>query len=440
MEIPDANRMTDFGKESKIKSKICVAFKVFGCKVNQYDTHALRTRAEELGFEVVSPDGDWDAMVVGTCAVTERALAKARRFANQALSKGMVVATGCAPRLCPDFFENPGGMGISAASPLEALDALRKLAGMDAQGSWDGHGIRKFFGHRRAFLKVGDGCPGGCTYCIIPMLRGPSRSRPPLELVAEAARLAGAGHPEIVLTAIHLGLYGRDLAPPSGLLPLLRMLESVPGVRRLRLSSIEILEVSDDLARFIAGSPLLAKHLHIPLQSGDGAVLGRMGRKYAPAEFLSRLARIREFMHDVSISTDVMTGFPGEDEASFRRTCEFVEEAGFSRLHVFPFSPRPGTRAWEWRDDPAVRAGNRRSAVLVDLGLRMADRFRRRFIGKEVEVLVEEEHAEAGRTVLSGKSSEYLSVSFEGMPGSLGRMVRVVPVATTENGLRGEMR
>jgi threonylcarbamoyladenosine tRNA methylthiotransferase MtaB len=321
----------------------------------------------------------------------------------------------------------------------EALEAVAAAAGQALPAAPSEPGLVRFYGHSRAFLKVADGCPGGCTYCIIPRLRGPLKSRPPDEIVAEAGRLVTSGHNEIVLTAIHLGLYGTDLVPSLRLWDLTARVLKEGRLRRLRLSSLEVSELTPPLVAAVAGHPRMANHLHIPLQSGDDGVLHRMGRSYTADQYRQALANLRRAAPHVSVSTDVIAGFPGESEQSFEATLSFVEEAEFSRLHAFPFSPRPGTEAADFDGTVPDSVKTRRIARLVEAGRRSARAFRRRFVGRTLEVLVERVRETPDGLELRGLSSEYIPVRFPGPPSRIGDVVAVTIADEDPDGLLGDM-
>jgi len=321
----------------------------------------------------------------------------------------------------------------------EALDAVAAAAGRALPAVGSEPGLVRFYGHSRAFLKVADGCPGGCTYCIIPRLRGPLKSRPQDEIVAEAGRLVASGHNEIVLTAIHLGLYGTDLVPPVRLWDLVARVLEDGRLRRLRLSSLEVLELTPPLVAAVAGHPRMANHLHIPLQSGDDGVLRRMGRRYTADQYRQALADLRRAAPLVSISTDVIAGFPGESDPSFEATEAFVEEAEFSRLHAFPFSPRPGTEAADLDGTVPDSVKTLRMARLVEAGRRSARAFRGRFVGHTLEVLVERVGETRAGSELRGLSSEYIPVRFPGPASRIGEVVSVTIADEDQDGLLGNL-
>jgi threonylcarbamoyladenosine tRNA methylthiotransferase MtaB len=287
--------------------------------------------------------------------------------------------------------------------------------------------VTHFPDHTRAFLKIQDGCDAYCSYCIVPYARGPERSLPPEAVLDGIKRFARAGYREVVLTGIHLGRYGRDLTPPADLLDLLGQAEREKTVERLRLSSIEALEVTDALIAFMAGSETLCPHLHIPLQSGDDRILALMKRHYETGFFRDLLEKISRAVPDIAIGIDVMVGFPGEDEGAFENTRRFIEALPVAYLHVFPYSERPKTAAaaLPGKVPPADR--KRRAEALRRLGQAKRAAFAERFIGRELTVLVEGGKNKPSGGI-TGFSANYIPVVV--LPGGANlanQRVRVVP-------------
>jgi threonylcarbamoyladenosine tRNA methylthiotransferase MtaB len=295
----------------------------------------------------------------------------------------------------------------------------------------------KFAGHTRAFLKIQDGCDSFCSYCIVPYARGSSRSLPQMDVLKEIETLARSDYREIVLTGIHLGVYGQDLVPPSNLYELMQHVDKNRLVGRLRLSSIEITETSDDIIRLIAEGTTLCRHLHIPLQSGDDMILSAMKRNYDSAFFKNRLQVIRQAIPDIAIGLDVMVGFPGEGEKHFDNTLRLIAELPVAYLHVFPYSERPGTVASRLpgRVDEAVK--RRRGEILRKLGKEKRNSFARRFVGEKLSVLVE--HKKDNDTgFMKGFSDNYIPVVIENGNYSLAnRVLYVIPDYALEGKLYG---
>lgn len=411
-----------------------VAFYTLGCKVNQYDTQVLIESFRSRGYDVVPFDEPADVYVVNSCAVTQRSVSRSKQALRSALRRNpnaLLVMTGCFPQVCTqEALALDEARVISGTSGRWRLvdmveTALRngeRVVSIEAPGTVEAPcgGLTHFEGRTRAFLKVQEGCQEFCSYCIVPYARGPMRSRPAPEVLAEAERLAEAGFREIVLTGTHLAAYRWQDVDLSSLL---EQLGRVEGVYRIRLSSVEPLDVDERLIEVMASSPKVCHHLHLPLQSGSDEVLRKMNRKYDTAFFMRLVRRIRQAMPDIGITTDVMVGFPGETDEQFLQTVQFVRECGFSRLHVFRFSPRPGTPAACMPDQVRPEVKAERASAMIALGRELALAFAARFVGCVLDVLVEEERAEDGG--LSGFTGNYIRVSF---PGGDELVNRVVPV------------
>jgi len=304
-----------------------------GCKVSQTDAQAVRERLLADGH--VELDGA-DVAVVNTCCVTREAVRKSRHAVSRAArTHARVYVTGCGANLAGEAFAGMPANVQVVARPSEETPAF--VAGdVGAIGCVRSEAR---LGRVRAFVKVQDGCSFSCNFCVVPLVRGASRSRRAAAVLAEIRRRVEQGHREVVLTGINLGCY-RDRESGYTLARLLRKAGAIPGLARLRLSSIEVNHVNDELASALRETPVLARHLHVPLQSGDDRVLRAMARRYTTATFLRRLEPLQDF----NLTTDVIVGFPGEDELAFQRTVRSVRQAGITKVHVFPYSPRPGTR------------------------------------------------------------------------------------------------
>jgi threonylcarbamoyladenosine tRNA methylthiotransferase MtaB len=338
-----------------------------GCKVSHTDAQEIRERLAADGH--LEADGEVDIAVVNTCCVTREAVRKSRQEARRAARRARrVYVTGCAANLAESFDGLPANVEV-VALPSEQT-AARIAGSVGALGCVQAEiGLDRV----RAFVKIQDGCSFSCAFCVIPQVRGRSRSRSAAAVLAEVERRTAQGHREIVLTGINLGCY-RDRAAGYDLPRLVREVGAVPGVGRLRLSSIEVNHLNDALVDAMRETASVSPHLHVPLQSGDDDVLRAMGRRYAVATYLRRVERAEGF----NITTDVIVGFPAEDDAAFERTLEVVERAGITKVHVFPYSPRPGTRTEE--ADPVPPAAKKeRGARLRALS---ADACRRRWLAK----------------------------------------------------------
>src|SRR5262245_26678828 len=367
----------------------------FGCKVNQYESQALRTRLREAGFQVVDPDEDAEVYVLNTCTVTETAYAEAARTVRRIHRRrpaAEIAVTGCAADSHQaEFLRMPGVRRVVVHDEKSALPLLLedpRLTVEDLKPSIFDLRISGFEGHTRAFLKIQDGCDLKCSFCIIPQVRGANLSRPLDEAVEEAARLAAAGYREIVLTGVHVGSFGKDAAGRSLIPDLVERMLEIPGLARVRLSSVEANEVDDRLIDTMRNSGgHFCPHFHLPLQSGDADVLRAMRRRYSPAQFLRTIDRIRGRIDEPSFTTDVIVGFPTETDAAFDHTLDLCRLAGFSRIYIFPYSRRRGTEASRLPDLPAA-VKKERHAALQALADRLTAAYASRFIGREVDVLV----------------------------------------------------
>ncbi|MEZ5974864.1 MAG: MiaB/RimO family radical SAM methylthiotransferase [Planctomycetota bacterium] len=385
-----------------------VRFVTFGCKANQYDTQVLREALLRRGM--TEEQAEADLLVVNTCTVTAEAGRKARQLIRRVVREApgtAVCVTGCLAESEPDVLrELPGVQWVlgngEAKRPVQFLRELGH--DIDPEELGIPSGITEFQGHTRAFLKIQDGCDQACSFCIIPSVRGRSKSRPLPELQAEVTRLVQAGHVEVVLCGIHIGHWGRDLG--LGLPDLLAGLAGleVPGPDgapmpwRMRLSSIDATEVCDGTLEWMAARPdRIAPHLHMPLQSGSGEVLRRMNRWYGPEEYLAACERIRAVLPKPALSADILVGFPGETEQHFQESLETCRAAGFCRLHVFPFSARPGTPAYEMADPVDPQDIRDRRMRLSEWAAQGAQDYLRSLEGLEEWVVLEGFAGLAGR-------------------------------------------
>src|SRR5262245_41655327 len=413
-----------------------------GCKVNQYETQYVKEALEACGYAEAAEGQPADLCVVNTCTVTAEGDAKSRqliRRLHQHNPDATIVVMGCYATRDPDAVSRLPGVVKVVTDKERVLDELRQF-GVTARP----RGISRFDGHQRAFVKVQDGCLLNCSFCIIPHVRPVVRSRPVPEIVDEVSRLVAAGYQEVVLTGIHLGHYGIDLSrgrPRSQWTRLWHLLEALgelPGDFRVRLSSLEAAEARDDLVRTLAAQPRVCPHLHLCLQSGSDRILAAMKRRYRSGGFVERCLHIREALDRPAFSTDIIVGFPGETDEDFEATCRVVREVGFSRLHVFSYSPRQGTAAARLADNvpPAVKAERRER--LLQLEREMADRYYSSLVGERLDVLVEGADPQRPGNV-RGTSCRYAPVSFRGhAPAMIRRRVPVRLTGVADDGLLGD--
>jgi threonylcarbamoyladenosine tRNA methylthiotransferase MtaB len=383
-----------------------------GCKVSFADAQAARERLLADGHTEV--EGAADVAVVNTCCVTHEAVSKSRQAVSRAArTHGRVYVTGCAANLEGAFADPPANVTV-VARPSEEMPAavagdVGAIACVEASTRLE---------RTRAFVKIQDGCSFSCAFCVIPLVRGPTRSRRAEAVLAEIRRRVAQGHREIVLTGVNLGCF-RDRQAGYTLARLAREAGALPGVERLRLSSIEINHVTDELVTALRETEPVSAHLHVPLQSGDDAVLRAMGRRYRASQFLAKVEPLRDF----NLTTDVIVGFPAEDDAAFRRTLAVVEEAGFTKVHVFPYSPRPGT-ATAAADTVPPQVKKERGARLRALSDELCRRRWREKLGTVDRVLVDR----PGR----GYGDDYTPWLVE---AKVGQIVRARAVGLSEEGI-----
>ncbi len=415
-----------------------VAFTTLGCKVNQFETETMEGLFKARGYETVAFDQPADVYVVNTCSVTHLGERKSRQLIRRAtrISPGAtVVVTGCYAQVSPDEAAAIPGVDVIvgtqdrqrivelAEEAAASRRQIRAVGDIMAADAFEDIPLFAAPGRTRAFLKIQEGCSNFCTYCIIPYARGPLRSRPLASIVREAEKLVAAGFREIVLTGIHLGAYGQEEGGAVTLDDAVRAVLAVPGLARLRLGSLESIEVSDELIATMREDGRLCPHLHLPLQAGDDGVLTAMNRHYTTAEYRDLIRGIQARVPDVAITTDIIAGFPGETAEQFANTLAFVASMDFARIHVFPYSRRRGTPAASFPGQVSETEKKRRAAALQDLADRQAAAFHARFVGRELDVLFET----AAEGVADGHTGNYLRVYVAGGPDLAGevRTVRI---------------
>ena len=418
------------------------AFHTLGCKVNQYDTQAMRERFEAAGCRTVGFEQAADVYVVNTCTVTgtgDRKSLQAIRRCHRQNPDAAIVVCGCLAQRAPQEVKLPGvRLVLGTQRRGEVVELLERAMREDCalvavqtlqKAPFESLSVRAHEGHTRATMKIQEGCDRYCAYCVIPSVRGPIRSRPLCEIREEARSLAEAGFAELVLTGIHLTSYGRDMAEGETLLDAIAAAHGVDGVRRIRLGSLEPVIVTQAFVQGLRELPKVCPQFHLALQSGSDSVLSRMRRRYTVEEFLRACRLLREAFPDCQLTTDVMTGFPGETEEEFAQTMQTCREAGFSRMHVFPYSERAGTKAAEMDGSVPRAVREERARRLIALGREMERKALLARVGREDEVLIEETDAQ-GRGM--GYTRGYLRAHVPGgAPGELAR-VRVTGVEGAE--------
>lgn len=384
-----------------------VAFTTLGCRVNQYDTDAMRGLFIQSGYTPVDFDEKADIYVINTCSVTNMGERKSRqliRKAKRTNEDAYIIVTGCYAQLSPEAIATIDGVNLVIGTNnrhrvvelVEQLESTEKqisiVRNIMEQATFEemplyGNEIDK----ARAFMKIQEGCNNYCTFCIIPYTRGKLKSRRVEDIVKEAKRLVEHGYHEIVLTGIHLGNYGIELLEKPNLAHVVKALLEIPGLERIRLGSIESVEVSEELVDLMAKDPRFCTHLHLPLQAGSDHILKLMNRHYNLQEFKDLIARLRSRIPGLAITTDIIAGFPGETDEDFEETMRTVEEIGFTHIHAFPYSKREGTPAATMEDQVPEAVKKTRVALLNSLGQKGLQKFAEQMIGKPAEILIERE-------------------------------------------------
>ena len=425
-----------------------IAIYTLGCKVNQYETQAMEQELTRRGHEIVPFDGAADAYIVNTCSVTAVSDKKSRQMIRRCRKlneHAVVAACGCyvqthsdeAARLGLDLIAGTGDrmafldlleQAAREKEPLTLLDdALRRRAFevLPAGGMAE---------RTRAMLKVEDGCVNFCTYCIIPYARGPVRSLPKAEAVAQTRRLREEGYRELVITGIEISGWGHDLKNGETLIDLLEAVSDAAGEMRLRLGSLEPRTITEDFCRRAARLPNLCPHFHLSMQSGCDDTLRRMNRKYDTARFYESVSLLRQYFDRPAITTDLITGFPGETEEEFAQTLAFIEKCGFAAMHIFPYSVRPGTKAAAMPDQCTAAVKERRAARAAETAERMKQAYLRGCVGQTYPVLFEQEK----NGLYVGHAPNYCQVGVRGEDlHNKIHDVRIVEV--TEDMLTGEL-
>lgn len=410
-----------------------------GCKVNTYETQAVSALLEKEGYQE-SKDDRCDLIIVNTCAVTLTSESKSRqkiRSLKKLYPNAVMFVMGCYSQLHPEQVEKIEGVdiviGTSKRSEIVNLinqyfidkEKIIKVEKENRNQKYECLNISSYNENTRAFLKIQDGCNNFCSYCVIPYTRGNIRSRPKEEIICEVKRLIDNSYQEIVLTGIDMASYGVDLDNSTSLNDLIdEILSKNPSLKRLRISSLEASQITDEFVSLLIKYPQIARHLHIPLQSGSEGVLKRMNRKYTKEQFREDIRKIRNVIPDIALACDVIVGFPGETEEEFMETYNFIIDCGFDYLHVFPYSPRPGTLASKMKDQVPDNIKKERVSRLIALGKSLKENYEDLFDGKEVEVIVESYLPKM--KMYHGYSSNYLDVYIKSEEDIKGKYVKTI--------------
>jgi len=426
-----------------------VSIVTLGCKTNQFESAAMSERLKAAGYQLVDFAAGAELVVVNTCTVTSATDAQSRKLIRRARRynpQARVVVTGCYAQIDPQSLSQLPGVALVLGNQekvhllesLSRIEHLRKIqvADIRANNTLETFSLVGFAQRSRAFVQIQNGCDAFCSYCIIPYARGRSRSVSALDIVQQIETLADNGYAEIVLTGIHIGHYGEDLTPSSNLLQLLQQIEQSTFSGRLRLGSIEPIELSEALYRYIIESKWICPHFHIPLQAGDDDILKRMNRHYSTVFFHELISEIHQLQPDAAIGLDIIAGFPGETGQQHDATCHLLETLPFSHLHVFPFSRRTGTPAATMPSQLSGDIIKARAARLRKIGEDKLFNFSQRFIGAEFDLVIEGGEVEGKR---KGLTPNYLSVSVPMIAAEPGTLRRVKITDYSKTGLIGKI-
>ncbi|WP_342688358.1 tRNA (N(6)-L-threonylcarbamoyladenosine(37)-C(2))-methylthiotransferase MtaB [Bacillus pumilus] len=419
-----------------------VAFHTLGCKVNHYETEAIWQLFKEAGYERKEYESKADVYVINTCTVTNTGDKKSRQVIRRAIRHnpdGVICVTGCYAQTSPaEIMAIPGVDIVAGTQDRHKLlgyieEYRRERQPINGVGNimkarvFEELDVPAFTDRTRASLKIQEGCNNFCTFCIIPWARGLLRSRDPEEVINQAQQLVDAGYKEIVLTGIHTGGYGEDLKDYNFAKLLKELDERVNGLKRIRISSIEASQITDEVIEVLDQSDKIVRHLHIPLQSGSNTVLKRMRRKYTMEFFAERLTKLKKALPGLAVTSDVIVGFPGETEEEFLETYNFVKDHQFSELHVFPYSKRTGTPAARMEDQVDENVKNERVHRLIALSDQLAKEYASAYEGDVLEIIPEEsfKEQEGKHNLYVGYTDNYMKVVFEGTEDMIGRLVKV---------------
>ena len=427
--------MTTLMTEEKIKKFKIVSL---GCRTNQYESQAYHDQLLALGYVQAEDGEEAEICIVNTCTVTESADSSSRHSIRQLARENphsKLLVTGCFAERQPQIVESIEGV----THVVPNRDKEKLLASIFPEEDLPEFSIRQFEAHTRAFVKVQDGCNSYCTYCIIPYVRGRSISRPAAEVLAEVRTLIANGYKEVVLTGINIGDYDggpQEGEPSMSLAQLVRLVDGVPGLRRLRVSSIDPDEVDDELADAVLHGKNTCPSMHIVLQSGSNVILKRMNRKYTRQIFFETVDRLRKENPDFTFTTDIIVGFPGETDADFAETIEVMKQVRFAKVHMFPYSDRPRTRSMLMPNKVPQAVIHARKQELLRLSEQLAFELRNEYLGRRLEVLTES--ADGGHLgEFHGHTGNFLPISFQGSGFEANQLIEVEIIENSARGLIG---
>ena len=420
-----------------------VSFYTLGCKVNQYETNGMMQKFQEAGYEIVDMDKDTsDICIVNTCTVTNMSDRKSRHALRKIKEKNpnaIIVATGCYAQVAKDEVEKMSEIDVVIGNDEKKeiikyvekfIQENRKIIEIDdiaKQKDFIDMGQITYTEKTRAVVKIQDGCNQFCSYCVIPYARGRVRSRSLESIVQEITEIAKKGIKEVVITGIHIASYGKDFHNENGLIELLEKINSINGIERIRLGSLEPKIMTEEFVQRLVKLRKVCHHFHLSLQSGCDEVLKRMNRKYTTEEFRTIVERLRKAYNDVMLTTDIIVGFPGETDEEFNKTYEYLKEIKFYKMHVFPYSPRKGTVATNMPNQVDGNIKEQRSKTLIELSNSNQKQYNEQYIGKEVEVLFEDRENE----FYKGHTQNYILVKFK-TDEELENTVKTVKISTAD--------
>ena len=428
-----------------------VALITLGCKVNIAETEGMKLLFQKAGYRIVPEDQFADVYVVNTCTVTSMGDKKSRQMLRRVHSlnpSAIVAAVGCFAQVSPEEAAKVEGVSLVLGNNMKhrIVELVENIRNKEKSqyvferkllSEYEELPVETYDGHTRAFLKVQDGCDQFCSYCIIPYARGPIRSRDIKEVIKEAKSFALNGFKEVVLTGIHLTSY-YDERNSKGLAELIKEIHEVEGIKRIRLGSLEPMFLTSDFIGEIKKLPKLCPHFHLSLQSGCTETLKRMNRKYAPEEYRNIVSLIREKIPDVTFTTDVMVGFPGETEEEFEKSYAFCREIGFLWMHVFKYSPRKGTPAYKFQDQIDSKTKEARSKRMIELAKQMRHKAFESFIGRKTDVLLEKP-VEGSSGDMEGLTPNYIPVKVKIRSQKTGEIINIRLVSCEGEYMRGDL-
>lgn len=424
-----------------------VAFLTVGCKLNQYESQALADIFTREGYTVIPSDQPADVYVINTCAVTAKSDATSRKMIRRAIRtnpQAKVVAVGCSTQIDPKQFSRIEGVDLVLGSGNKT-DILKHLPAAETGTvvlpkndtcNFDAFDIDGYQHKSRAFIKIQEGCDHFCTYCVIPYARGRLKSRPLAGVTAQVTKLLAHGHREIVVCGTHLGLYGCDLENGNTLQEAVQTLCALQGKSRFRISSLEPMDITNELISFIANQPKVCRHLHLPVQGAEDTILKRMNRPYTIAEYGDLLQRLISQIPDICLGADIITAFPGETDAQHQAAYAALEQLPLAYFHVFPFSPRPGTPAADYPDQVPYHTARARVHDLLALRQKKIHHFHQRTLGTTLSVLIESTRdATTGKLV--GMSDTYVRILLDGPDTLMNQLCNAIPDTYTNGYLTG---